>query len=294
MADSISTDIAQVVSDVLGTTRQEAKTIGQLEAALLSLFPASDAEEWDKTGLLAGDPHNEITGIAIGLDATSEAVQKASDVGANVLLTHHPAFIEPPQQFGPQSSRCYGSASVVWEAISQGIALLNIHTALDVSPLAARVLPTMLGLQLESILAPINEAGNKGYGQLCSCEFDSPLKLSQLAARCLSVFGCLPRVYGPASSNIERIVTCTGSASNLVENCIKEHIDCLICGEVRYHTALDAQSAGLSIIELGHDVSELPLCAVLAQVCVSTGVAEDQVYLLDQNNTWWTPDAVRQ
>ena len=31
-------------------------SVGALEQALLAEFPAADAEEWDRTGLLVGDP----------------------------------------------------------------------------------------------------------------------------------------------------------------------------------------------------------------------------------------------
>ena len=31
-------------------------TIGKLEKDLLHIFPSADAEEWDRTGLLVGDP----------------------------------------------------------------------------------------------------------------------------------------------------------------------------------------------------------------------------------------------
>ena len=68
-------------------------TVGELEQALLELFPASDAESWDRTGLLVGDPRAVISGVAVALDATPRAVRAAQHIGANVLVTHHPAFL---------------------------------------------------------------------------------------------------------------------------------------------------------------------------------------------------------
>jgi putative NIF3 family GTP cyclohydrolase 1 type 2 len=60
-----------------------------------------------------------------------------------------------------------------------------------------------------------------------------------------------------------------------------------------YHNALDAVAAGMATIELGHDVSELPLCAVLAEALSRAGVEQDNIKLLDQSNNWWTPEAIR-
>ena len=152
----------------------------------------------------------------------------------------------------------------------------------------------MLGLRFDGILDQREEDLLKGYGQVCSVsEDDDPLALEQLAARCVSVFGRLPRVYGESGTRLRKIVTCTGSASHLPELCLEQSCDCLVCGEIRYHAALDASSAGLSIIELGHDVSELPLCAVLAKALELTGIPEDRIRIIDQSRNWWTPETSR-
>ena len=42
-----------------------------------------------------------------------------------------------------------------------------------------------------------------------------------------------------------------------------------------------------------HDVSELPLAAVLAEALARVGVPAEAVTLVDQSENWWTPEAVR-
>ena len=49
----------------------------------------------------------------------------------------------------------------------------------------------------------------------------------------------------------------------------------------------------MAVIELGHDVSELPLAAVLAEALARAGVPAEAVTLVDQSENWWTPEAVR-
>lgn len=287
--------IAQVKHQELSRLDQgcHAWTAGMLEAALLERFPASDAEAWDRTGLLVGDPDQKITGIAIALDPTVNAVRAAKAHGANVLLTHHPVFIEPPASFHPLGADSFGPGSVVWEAISSGVALMNFHTTLDVSAEAARMLPGFLGLDYLGIVEPATDDG-RGYGQLCRIrESDDPMTLRNLAARCLSVFGRQPRVWGAQDTRITSVVTCTGSAGGLVEKSALAGFDCLICGECRYHNVLAASETGLCVIELGHDVSELGLCAILATTTVSVGIPESALVILDQGGNWFTPEAVR-
>ncbi len=269
-------------------------TVGELEQALLELFPASDAESWDRTGLLVGDPRAVISGVAVALDATPRAVRAAQHIGANVLVTHHPAFLDPPCRIMPASSSTWGPAATVWEALDAGIALMNFHTTLDVSPAASSVLPGLLGLTFNSIVdrIPASEL-EKGYGQLCHVASDSPLTLSDLACRCAEVFGRPPRVWGRADKVLSTVVTCTGATGDLPEHCARIGADCLVCGEIRYHAALDIVQTGLAVIELGHDVSELPLTGVLAAAIETAGFDENRITILDQSDNWTVPNTMR-
>lgn len=271
-----------------------ALTVGELELALLARFPRADAEEWDRTGLLAGDPAALVTGVAVGLDATREAILAAERAGANVLLTHHPAFLDAPRAFSPSYAVASAPGVNVYEAIRRGVALVNFHTALDVSHEATRLLAGLLNLDFQRILVPLASDPTKGYGQLCAVrEGEGPFKLAHLGARCTSVFGRVPRVWGDGQRRLRSIVIANGSAGNVFEAALAAGADCLVAGEVRYHSALDASQAGLAIVELGHDVSELPLTAVLAQAAIDAGVSPDAVSLLDQGSNWTTPDSTR-
>ncbi len=53
-------------------------------------FPPALAEEWDNVGLLVGDTDAEITKILVSLDVTDQAVARAEEIGAELILTHHP------------------------------------------------------------------------------------------------------------------------------------------------------------------------------------------------------------
>ena len=293
MSEKSNAGLASVRSDVLGKNPQVQWSVGGIERVLLERYPRDDAEEWDRMGILVGDPATKVTGVAVALDPTVEAVRAADAAGANVLLTHHPAFRDAPERIRPLSSGEQGSGAVVWEAVRRGVALVNFHTALDVSFDAARILPGMLGLEFQSIVERVTDDG-RGYGQLCSVHPDEvPMRLRTLAARCLAVFGRPARVWGDMDERIDSIVTCTGSAGDLPARCVEAGYDCLVCGEVRYHSALPAKEAGLCIVELGHDVSELPLCAVLAAALRQAGFPEDGITILDQSDNWSTPEAIR-
>ena len=67
---------------------------------------------------------------------------------------------------------------------------------------------------------------------------------------------------------------------------LRKQVDCVVCGEIRYHDALSLKDAGISIIDLGHDVSELPLASVLAACLVEFGVDNNDIIMVDQSNNW--------
>lgn len=272
------------------------KTIGRLERALLKRFPADTAEAWDRTGLLVGDRSAQVKKVAVALDPTVEAIHQAADAGANVLITHHPAYLEAPDSFSPEPSVALSPGAGVWAAIAQSVALMCFHTALDVSKQAQVVLPRMLNLTYTGKpLVPLKVDPQLGYGQVCTVSTDAgkPESLSHLAARCTSVFGRSPRVWGNMDARIRHVVCATGSGSNVGKPALEAGMDCLICGELKYHDALDLSEAGLTIIEVGHDASEFPLTALLADAAVSFGMDAEKLIILDQSEQWGYPESIR-
>ncbi|MEG1098293.1 MAG: Nif3-like dinuclear metal center hexameric protein, partial [Raoultibacter sp.] len=174
------------------------------------------------------------------------------------------AYLNPPQKFSPAQSTAQVDGALVWAAIRHGVAIMSFHTALDVSREAQRVLPGLLSLQFKSVVEPIAGSHLLGYGQLCVPKpVEMPFTLEHLAARCTAVFGRAPRVWGDFSTELSQVVTATGSAGDMAKKCLAAGYSCLVCGEIKYHDALAASEAGLCIIDLGHDTSEMPLCAVL-------------------------------
>ena len=269
-------------------------TVGLLERELLKRYPAADAEPWDRTGILVGDPSLPVTGVCVALDPTREAIRATAALGANVLLTHHPAFLDPPHAISPSRDVAGTTGANVYEAVRQGVALMNFHTALDVSDDARTLFMDLLNLDYARMLVASGANPAKGYGYACAVrESDAPFTLARMAARCTSVFGRAPRVWGDSGAKVSTVAFANGSAGDVAGACIDERIDCLICGEIRYHAALDASQEGLSIVELGHDASELPLTALLARAALDAGVAPEAVHVLDQQRNWSVPDSTR-
>lgn len=362
-------------------------TAGAIAAAIADRFPLERAEGWDRCGLLAGDASAPVTGVALALDPTLRTIDAAHAAGANVLVTHHPAFLEPPRSIVAGG----GPGGVIFAALSHGIALLNAHTNLDRDAGAQALMPQRLGMtperpletgvqpmsmvatyvpaeSAEAVRAAMARVGAGRIGDYTGCSFSSdgtgrfrvpegaspaignpgesataeeeriemvcpaanavrvavaaaaaspyeepmvtvtdvgvarnaaalgmlssiaPLSLGELAELSSAAYGCTPRVWGDSNSTVTLVATGTGSAGSLISAALGAGAQVLVAGEVRYHDALSAMDAGLSVIELGHDVTEWPLVGLLESVVRAIdGLSPDQIHVFEPRRGWWTP-----
>lgn len=273
--------------------------VGGLVKALFEVFPASDAEPWDRPGLAVGDADELITGVAVNLDMTAEAVIAASEAGCNVVVTHHPVFIKGgPALFTPQwQGTASGPGRMVYEAARRGVSVIAMHTNADRSLATREAYARLLGLRcvgnFEHLMNRERTAQGTGFGALF--EVDGDLTLATLAERCIDAFGELPRVWGDKRLGIGRVALLNGSwgEQEVYDICVANGVDCIVVGETRYHFCVDAQPH-LAVIDLGHDKSELPIEGVLADAVAAAGIPQDKICRLNcSNNNWWTPKTER-
>lgn len=127
----------------------EDTSVGDIVAAVSEAFPVEWAEPWDAVGLLVGDPAALVKSVFVSLDVTYDSVRRALAAGANVLATHHPAFLTPPARL------TLAAGGPAYTALASGLALIAAHTNLDRSPKGAGALPALLGLDSG---APLEES----------------------------------------------------------------------------------------------------------------------------------------
>lgn len=118
---------------------------------LESLAPLAYQESYDNSGLLVGDPNQEIHQALISLDCTEEVVDEAISIGANLIISHHPIVFSGIKKL---TGKNYVER-VLLKAIKNDIALYAIHTNLD-SMLGGvnSKIAEKLGLQHTAILKP--------------------------------------------------------------------------------------------------------------------------------------------
>ncbi len=276
--------------------------VRELERRLLERFPREDAEEWDHVGLAAGDLFAEVKGIACSLDPAPSAVRAAAKAGANVLLTHHPVYLEAPEAFTPYAADSSAGAAL-WEAIQHGVSLIALHTNLDRSEEALRFLARELGLSY------LGRATKDGYGALLDASGATlgelgDLLRDRLGARPIfwnAAFDASPlhihkttidgsmdgeaqraeAAAGPAAGVLVQpagvVAYLSGSAGELALDAAARGARAIVCGEESYHRLLElinkktSDNDNLSVFVIGHDVSELPYARLLQNVARELG-----------------------
>ncbi len=215
------------------------------KSRLISLIeetaPLSLAASWDKSGMQVASPRAEIFHLAVSLDPTPATVSAALELGADMLLTHHPLTLSPRFPDRPDGYR-----QTLALLLSGDIPHYAAHTSLDANPFGPSAwLPDELGLTGRNVLEPTGSAvlpdGREiagGFG----CVGDLPQALEPGAFfALLGTFlpGLTASLIGTAPARIRRVALCTGSGASLAEAAFRMGADIYITGDFKYHPALD-------------------------------------------------------
>jgi dinuclear metal center YbgI/SA1388 family protein len=118
---------------------------------LEQVAPPNYQEDYDNSGLLIGEPDQDIVASLVALDCTEAIVDEAIAHGCNLIITHHPIIFKGLKTI---TGKTYVER-VVLKAIRNNIALYAIHTNLDhVKHGVNGVICKRLGLANVKILKP--------------------------------------------------------------------------------------------------------------------------------------------
>lgn len=233
-------------------------SVAEVAAAVESLWPASGAEEWDSIGLVVGDPAARIERIHLAVDAVVETADEAIELGAGMLLVHHPLLLRGVTSVAEDRYK----GAVVSRLIRSGCALLAAHTNADVVETGtSAVLAARLGLaDVEPIVSGASD--HRGLGR--TGRLAQPTTLGRLARALADI---LPptaggvRVAGEYDRPVERVALCGGAGDSLLAHDAVRATDVYITSDLRHHPASEAREAarlgaGPSLIDVSHWASE--------------------------------------
>ena len=236
-------------------------TVNEILEFVESLAPAYMKEEWDNVGLLCGRREGEVNKILVALDPFYHVCQEAVEMGADLLVTHHPLIFSPMKAINDDTEP--GACAML--LIENGVAAINAHTNLDLAPGGVNdVLAQALGLSDIEVLNPVGEDGEGSpYGLLHVGNVEQ-MPLEDFLARVKEALGTPTLRYTDGGSPVCRVAVGGGSCGSELYEAVEAGCDTFVTADVKYNQFWDAQYRGLSIIDAGHFYTENPVCAVLA------------------------------
>jgi len=102
-------------------------SLAEVVAALEQRFDPSIAEDWDRVGLVAGDPNQPVGKVLFAVDPLPAVVEEAVSGGFDLLVTHHPLLLRGVHSVAANTAK----GRAVHQLIQAGCGLLAMHTNAD-------------------------------------------------------------------------------------------------------------------------------------------------------------------
>ena len=119
-----------VRADPLATVRElplPGVPLGEVVAALDGRYDPALAEDWDAVGLVCGDPSEVVRSVLFAVDPTEAVVDEALELGADLVVTHHPLLLTPVHGVPADDPK----GRVVHRLVRAGVGLFVAHTNAD-------------------------------------------------------------------------------------------------------------------------------------------------------------------
>lgn len=218
-------------------------TITHIYDAIDRLAPFWLTMDFDNTGILVGDRNREVSCALLALDCTPAVVEQAKQLGAQLIVTHHPVIFHPLKRVNEDA--------VVYQLIRSDIAVISAHTNLDIAQGGVNdALASAIGLRDCRGLELLNEQTGAWLGRIGT--LPEPLSPEAFAAHVKSCLNAASVKFAAAPRAIHTVALCSGSGADCLDAAISAGADALLTSEVKQHEYLAAAAAGISIFDAGH------------------------------------------
>ncbi len=225
-------------------------TVRDAYDAIDAFAPFGSAMPHDHVGLLVGRMDRPVDTILTALDATPGVVEEAKQLGAQLLVTHHPVMLTPRNRLDESDPE----AALVCAMIRADLSMIAAHTNLDIA--RGGVNQTLL----ERVGWPVTE--NNGLLWLGTLP---PTRLCDLQEQVSRALDAPVLRYGPADRVVSRFGACCGSGGFAAADAAAQGAEVFLTGEIKHYVALDAVARGLSILAAGHRPTEICAADLLAK-----------------------------
>ncbi len=226
-----------------------------------NIAPFSTQSGWDNSGLIVGSLKKRVNKVLVTLDITGEVADEAAEIGAELVISHHPVI------FHPLKTLCEDEPA--FKLLKNGLSAICVHTPWDMAEGGMNdVLINMLGFKKTDGILEVEISGENPLGFGAVCETDREYTPSEMALKLRDALGCTNLKYNNTEMPLKKLAVCTGSGGGMIERAFHMGVDGFITSEVKHDQWLTAKRLGIAVFDCGHYHTENPgmktLCRMLA------------------------------
>ena len=239
-------------------------TVNEIYEYLSIIAPIGLKMEDDNVGFLVGCAGADASKILVSLDITNDVITEALDMGAGLIVSHHPLFF---------SLKSVTDADVAGKKVARllagGVSAICMHTNLD----AARggvndALAAAAGIADDEEAGFLAEHGRLETGEAFSYGrvgyLKNPLGMIDYLEKLKKALDADGLRYYDAGREVNKVAVVGGSGGDEFKHAVKQGCDTFVTADIKYHLFLEAKESGVNLIDGGHFCTENLVTDVLA------------------------------
>lgn len=216
---------------------------------LCRLAPLDLQMGFDNSGFLLGREMGEVNRVLLSLDVTPAVVDEAVELGAELIVSHHPLIFSPLKRITDEK---------LLKLAANNISVISMHTNLDIAPGGVNdVLMEALGA---SVNAPLDEQDCGRVGLL-----PQPMSMLEFISLCKTVLNTKGLRFYDSGRPVERLAVMGGSGGDSLEDAFQLGCDTYLTADIKYHQFLQAAELGINLVDGDHFCTENLVIPVLAK-----------------------------
>lgn len=207
----------------------------EISKKIAAFAPVETAEPWDCVGFMVETSKSEVSKIMLCLTVTDNIVKQARAEKCDMIIAHHPLFY----------------VRVEWSDID----IYSAHTNLDKAQ----------GGTTDTLIHLLGFEPNRQTSQefLRFVDFTNPVLLYNFIQKLKKISPNLRYVNNKNIQYIQKAAFCAGSGAEFIKASHDAGADCLVTGDLKFHTALDSN---IVVFDIGHFESEIIILPVLKNI----------------------------
>lgn len=210
--------------------------------------------DFDNVGMLVGFCDAEVRTVLTALDITDAVIEEAADIGAQLIVSHHPLLFDPLKRVTDDDP----TGSKVIRLIQNGISAICLHTNLDtVDGGVNDCLMEALGGRVTGLMDPHGaHPDGTPYGIGRIGELPAPVGLEDFLLRTKQRLHCSGLRYVDGGKPVHFLACCGGAGGSDMWKAVAAGCDTYVTADVKYDVFLCAKELGLNLIDADHFCTE--------------------------------------